>query len=222
MKLRSWINICTPLLLQHHSKEPRCGNNLNVPSVGEWIKKMWYIHEMEYCCCSVTKSCLTLCEPMNCSAPAHPVPQHLLDFAQVHVHWIGDAIQPSHPLWPSSPPAFNLSQHQGLFNKLVLLIRWLKYWSFSISPSNEYSGLVSFRINPIDPLAVKGAFKSLLPHYSSKAPILWGSAFFMVQLSHPYMTTGMEYAMQRGILLTHKRWKSHHRWQHGWNLKTLC
>ena len=99
------------------------------------------------CCCSVIKSCLTFCDFTDCSAPGLPVPHHFLEFAQVHVHWIGDVIQPFYSLLPSSPSAFNLSQHQGLFYELALLIRWPKYWifRFSISSSNEYSGLISFR-----------------------------------------------------------------------------
>ena len=98
----------------------------------------------------------------------------------------------SHPLSSPSPPAFNLSQHQGLFHESVLWIRWPKDWSFSfsISPCNEYSGLISFRIDWFDLLAVQGALKSLLQHHSSKASILWCSAFLMDQLSHPYMTSG--------------------------------
>ena len=105
-------------------------------------------------------------------------------------------MQPSHPL-PSPPPAFNLSQHQGLSNESVLCIRWPKYWSFSfsISPSNKYSGLISFSIERFDLLAVQGTLKSLLQHHSSNASILWRSAFFMVQLSHPYMTTGKTTAL---------------------------
>ena len=99
--------------------------------------------------------------------------------------------QPSHPLASPSPLAFNLSQHQGLFQGVRFRIRWPKYWSFSfsISPSNEYSGLISFQINWFDLLAVKGTLKSLLERYNLKASILWCSAFFMVQLSYPYMTT---------------------------------
>ena len=101
-----------------------------------------------------------------------------------------------------SPPAFNLSQHQGLFqwgSPAVLCIRWPKYWSFSfsISPSNEYSGLISFRNNWFDILAVQGTLKHLLQHHSSKASILWHSAFFMVPLSHPYLTTGKTIALTR-------------------------
>ena len=93
---------------------------------------------------------------------------------------------------------FNLSQHQGLFCESVLCTRWPKYWSFSlsISPSNEYSGLISFRMDWLDLLAVQGTLKSLLQHHSSKASILWCSAFFMVQLSHPYMTTGKTIALK--------------------------
>ena len=99
---------------------------------------------------------------------------------------------PSRPLSSPSPPAFNLSQHQGLLNESVVHIRWPNYWSFSfsISPSNEYSGLISFMIDWFDLFAVQGTLKHLLQHHSSKASILWLAAFFMVQLSHPHVTTG--------------------------------
>ena len=109
---------------------------------------------------------------------------------------VGDAIQPSHPLLALSPPTFNLSQ-QGLFNESVLHIRWPKYWSFSfnISPSNEYSGLISFQKDWLDLLAVQGSLKSLFQHHSSKASILRCSAFFILQLSHSYMTTGKTIAL---------------------------
>ena len=109
------------------------------------------------------------------------------------------AIQPSHPLLSPSPPAFNLSQHQDLFQGVSLRIRWPKYWSFSlsISPSNEYSGLISFRMDWFDLLAVQGTLKSLLQHHNLKESFLWHSAFFMVQLSHPYMTTGKAIALTR-------------------------
>ena len=92
---------------------------------------------------------------------------------------VGDAIQPSHPLSSSSPPVLNISHHQGLFNESVLCIRWPKYCSFSfnISPSNEHPGLISFRMDLLDLLAVQGTLKSLLQHHSSKASILWCSAF---------------------------------------------
>ena len=125
-----------------------------------------------------------------------PILHSLPKFAQTHVHWVSDAIQPPHPLWPPSPPALNLSQHQGLFQWVSSSHQVPKYWSFSfnISPSNEYSGLTSFRMDWLDLLAVQGTLKSLLQHHSSKASILWGSAFFMVQLSHPYMTTGKNHS----------------------------
>ena len=103
-------------------------------------------------------SCVRLCDLMDCSTPGFPVLHHLLEFAQIHVHWVSDSIQPSHPLSSPSPPAFNLSQHQVFSNESVLCIRWPKYWSFSvsISPSNEYSGLISFRTDWLDLLAVQG------------------------------------------------------------------
>ena len=133
--------------------------------------------------------CPALCDPMDCSIPGFPVLHNLLELIQTHVHWAGDAIQPSHPL--SSPsPAFNLL---GVFsNELAWPIRWSNYWcfSFSISPSNEHSGLISFKIDWFDLLAVPGTLKSLLQHHSSKASVFWHSAFFMAQLSHPYITTG--------------------------------
>ena len=116
---------------------------------------------------------------------------------QTHVHWVGDVIQPSHPLSSTSPPTFSFSQHQGLFQWVSSSHQGSKYWSFSfsISPSNEYSGLVCFRMNGLDLLAVQGTLKSLLQHLSSKATILWHSAFYIVQLSHPHMTTGKSIAL---------------------------
>ena len=127
---------------------------------------------------------------MDCSMLGSPVLYCLPELAQTHVHWVGDAIQPSHPR--SSPsPTFNLSQHQALFKWVSFRIRWPKYWSFSFttSPSNEYSGLISFRMDWLDLLAVQETFKSL-QHHSSKASILWHSAFFLIQLPNPYMTIG--------------------------------
>ena len=111
-------------------------------------------------------------------------------------HWVGDAIQPSHPLFSPSP-ALNLSQHQFFSNESALCIRWPKDWSFSfsISPSNEHPGLISFRMDWLDLLAVQGTLNSLLQHHSSKASILQCSALFIVQLSHPYMTTGKNHTL---------------------------
>ena len=132
--------------------------------------------------------------------PGFPVHHQLLEFAQTQVHQVSDTIQPSHPLSSPSLPAFNPSQHQGFFLKNHFFVSGVqKYWSFSfsISPSNEYSGLISFRIDWFDLLAVQGTLKSLLQHHSSKASILWHSAFFMVQMSHPYMTTGKTIALTR-------------------------
>ena len=119
-------------------------------------------------------------------------------------HWVGDAIQPSHPLSSPSPPALNLSQHQGLFKWVSSSHQVAKVldFSFSINPSNDYSGLISFRMDWLDLLAVQGTLKSLLQHHSSKASILWRSAFFIVQLSHPYMTTGKTIALTRWTLVS--------------------
>ena len=143
-----------------------------------------------WCCCSVAKLCLTLRDSPDCSTPGFSVPHHLPEFAQVHVQWIGDAIQPLCSL----PPSFLLS---SIFlsirvfpNESVVRSRWLKHWRFSISPSKEYSGLISFKIGWFDLLALQETLKSLLQHHSSKALILWQSSFFIVQLSHLYVTTG--------------------------------
>ena len=121
------------------------------------------------CCCSVPQLCLILYNPKDYSMPGIPVLQCLLEFAQTHVHRVGDAIQPSHPLSPPSPPVLNLSQHQVFSNESVLRIRWPKYWSFSfsISPSIEYSGLISFRIDWFD-LTVQETLKTLLQPHSLK------------------------------------------------------
>ena len=152
---------------------------------------------------SVTQSCPTLWDPMNRSTPGLPVQHQLPKYTQTHVHWVGDAIQPSYPLSSPSPPDLNLSQHQGLFKWVSSSHQVAKYWSFSfnISPSNEHSGLISFRMDCLDLLAVQGTLKSLLQHHSSKSSILQRSAFFTVQLSHPYMTTGKTIALTRWTFL---------------------
>ena len=149
---------------------------------------------------SVAQSCPTLCDPMNCSTPGLPVHQQLLEFTQTHIHRVSDAIQPSHPqsslllLLPPIPPSIRVFS-----NESTLHIRWPKYWSFSFSiiPSKEIPGLISFRMDWLDVLAVQGTQKSLLQHHSSKASILRRSTFFTVQVSHPYMTPGKTIALTR-------------------------
>ena len=144
-----------------------------------------------FCCFSVAQLCPTLSDSMDCSTPGFTVLHHSPELAQIHVHWVG-AIWPSHSLLPLLllPSIF---PSIGIFlNESVLCIRWPQYWSFSfsISPSNEYSGLIYFRMNWLDLLAVQGTLESLLKHHSSKPSILQCSAFFIFQLSHPSMTTG--------------------------------
>ena len=143
-----------------------------------------------FCCCEVTHLCLTLCDPMDCSMPGIPVLHSLTEFAKTHAI---ELMMPSkhlilcHPflLTPSISPSIRVFS-----NKLTLPIRWPKYWNFSINPSNEYSGLISFRIYWIDFFAVQGTLKSLLQQYNFKASVIWHSSFFMVKLSHLYMTSG--------------------------------
>ena len=152
---------------------------------------------------SVAELCPTLCDPMDCSTPAFPVYHQLPELTQIHVHQL---VMPSNHLilchtlllLPSVFPSFRIFS-----NELVLSIRRPRYWSFSfsISPSNEYSGIISFWIDWFDLLAVQGTLKSLLQHHSSKASILQCSAFFTVQLSHPYMTTGKTIVLTRWTIV---------------------
>ena len=148
---------------------------------------------------SITQLCPTLCDPMDCRTPGFPVHHQLPELAQTHVHWVGDATQPSHHLSSPSPPAINFCKIKVFSNESVLSIRWPKYWSFnfSMSLSKEYSGLISCRKDWLGLLTVQGTLKSLLQHHSSKASILWHSAFFILQLSHPYMTSGKTIALTR-------------------------
>ena len=149
---------------------------------------------------SVSQSCPTLCDPINRSTPGLPVHHRLPELTETHVHWVSDAIQPSHPLLsPSPPPAFNLSQHQGLFQWVSSSHQVAKVLEFQLQHQSfqEYSGLISFKMDWLDLFAVQGTLKSLLQHHSSKALILQHSAFFIVQLSHPYMTTGKTIALIR-------------------------
>ena len=159
---------------------------------------MLYFHASLFS--SVVQLCLTLCNPMDCSTPGLPVHHQLLSLLKLTSI---ESVMPSNhlilyrPLFllPSIFPSIRVFS-----NVSVLRIRWPKYWSFSISPSNEYSGLISFRIDWLDLLAVQGTLKSLLQHHSSKASVLWSSAFFTVQLSHPYMTPGKTIALTRRTL----------------------
>ena len=159
--------------------------DLTFPNITQAIKWFFFLITVQFS--SVTQPCPTLYNPMNCSMPGLPVRHQLLESTQTHVHWVGDAIPPSHPLMSPSPPALNLSSIRVFSNESVLHIRWPKYWSFSfnISPSNEHPGLISFKMDWLDLLAVQGTLKSLLQYHSSKASILQCSAFFIVQLSHP-------------------------------------
>ena len=140
---------------------------------------------------------------MNHSMPGLPVHHQLPESTQIHVHWVGDAIQPSHPLWSPSPFFFNISQHQALFQWVSSSHQVAKVleFQFNISPSNEYSRLFSIRMDWLDLLAVQETLKRVLQHHSSKAPILQCSAFIMVQLSHPYMATGKTIALARWIFV---------------------
>ena len=137
--------------------------------------------------------------PMNCSTPGLPVHHQLPEFTQTHVHRVGDAIQPSHPLSSPFPPAPNPSQHQSF--PMSQLFAWggqsTGVSALAIIPSKEHPGLISFKMGWLDLLAVQGTCKSLLQHHSSKASVLRLSAFFTVQLSHPYMTTGKTIALTR-------------------------
>ena len=139
---------------------------------------------------SVAQLCLTLCDPMDCSTPGFPVHHQLPGLAQTHVCRVGDAIQPSHPLLSPSPPSICPSI-KVFSNESVLHIRWPKYWSFSfnISPSNEYSGLISFRMNWLDLLGVQGTLKSLLQYHSSKVSIFLVLSF----LYSPTLTSIHDY-----------------------------
>ena len=129
---------------------------------------------------SVVQSCLVLCNPMDCSMPGFPVHNQLLELTQIYIHWVGDAIHPAHPLSSPSAPSCNLFQHQGLFQGVSFSHQTAKYWSFSfcISPSNEYLGLISFRMDWWALLAVQGTQESS-PTHSSKASVLQHSVFFI-------------------------------------------
>ena len=161
------------------------------------------------CCCwsSVAKLYPLLCDPMNCSTPGFPVLYHLLEFAQTHVHWISDVIQPSHPLFSPSPLALRLSQMKVFSNESAVHIWWPKYWSFSfnISHSNEYSELISLRIDWFDLLAIQGTLKSLLQYHNLKISSLALSLLYDPTLTfvHDYWKNHsfyyLELCQQRGV-----------------------
>ena len=143
-------------------------------------------------------------QPHELQHASLPVHHHLLEFTHTHVHLVHDAIKQSHPQSSPSPPAPNPPQHQSLFKESTLRMRCPKYWSFSFSiiPSKEIPGLISFRMDWLDLLAVQGTLKSLLQHHTSNASILRHSPFFTVQLSHPYMTSGKTIAFTRRTLVS--------------------
>ena len=148
-------------------------------------------------CCSVAQSCPTLCNPIECSMPGSLVLHYLLEFIQIHVHWVNEAIQTSHSLLPSTPSAVNLSHHQGLFQWVGSLHQVTKVLElqFQHQSFNEHSELISFGIDWFDLLVVQGTLKSLLQHHSLKASVLQHSASFMVEHSPLYMTTGKTIAL---------------------------
>ena len=169
---------CQVWQTQNYKKKGACPLlQLYISTLFLWLLIVqWGRTSVKICCCSVTQSCLSLCKLMDCSTPGFPVLHCLLEFVQTHIHWVDDAIQPSQPLSPASP-APNLSSIRAFSNESVICIRWPKYWSFSISPSNEYSGLISFMMDWFD-LCYPRTLERLLQHQSSKVSILQHSAFF--------------------------------------------
>ena len=181
------------------NKVSKCCWNVPKDLLKEGLPQTFHLQKMQYLFSSVAQWCPTLCDPTDCSTPGLPVHHQLLEFTQTHVV---ESVMPSNHLILFHPLLLLPSVFPGIrvfSNESVLHIRWPKYWSFSfnICPSNEYSGLISFRMDLLDLLAAQGILKSLLQHHSSKASILRCSAFFIVQLSHPYMTTGKTIALTR-------------------------
>ena len=163
----------------------------------KWLNH-WHFSSVQFSHSVVSNSC----SPMNCSTPGFPVHHQLPELAQTHVHRVSDAIQPSQPLSSPSPPAFNLAQHQGLF-QWVLQMRWPKYWSFSfsISPSNEYSGQISFRIDCLYLLAVQGTLRSLFQHHSSKASVL-RHAYYMPEDNNTPISEGPNFSSNQQVVFS--------------------
>ena len=190
---------CTPLFISALFKIARTWKQPRCPLTDEWIKKLWYIYTMKY---SVQFSRSVMSDSLQPHELQHarpPCPSPTPGVYSTHAHRVGDAIQPSHTLsspllLPPIPPSIRVFS-----NESTVHMRWPQYWSFSfsISPSNEYPGLISFRMDWLDLLAVQGTLKSLLQYHSSKASIFQRSAFLTVQLSHPYMTTGKTIALTR-------------------------
>ena len=170
---------------------------LKQPTKEQSINKISNLTSVQFS--SLVQSCLTLCNPIDCSTPGFPVHHLLPGLTQTHVHWVCDTIQTSHPLSSPSPPAFNFSQHQGLFKWVSSSHQVAKVLGFQLQHQSLQwiFRTVSFRMTWLDLLAIQGTLKSLLKYHSSKEPVLWGSVFFIVQLSHLYMTTGKTIALSR-------------------------
>ena len=202
-----WKNQHTILLLN------RSGINYHINSMSESYNHNYHWKQIFVLSCLVCKTLLFFTKFSSVQSLSHvrlfatpwiaacqvPVHHQLPEFTQTHVHRVSDAIQPCHPLSSPSPPAPNPSQHQSLFQWVNSSHEVAKVWSFSFSiiPSKEIPGLISFRMDWLDLLAVQETHKSLLQLHISKASILWCSAFFTVQLSHPYMTTGKTIALTK-------------------------
>ena len=183
-----WCNTGSVIVLSSEGSISRVHSRQEVSS----LKKMTcYVVAVQ------SPSHVRLCNPMFCNTTGFPILHHLSEFAQTHVHWVNDAIQPSHPLLSPSPPDLNLPQHQGLFQWVNSFLQVAKVLELQHQSLQQYSGLISFRMDWFGLLAVQGTLKSLLQHHSSKASIFQHSAFFMVQLSHPHMTTGKTIALTR-------------------------
>ena len=174
------LTILSTSLTFCHSPGPKLARPRASPEIREWSANC--------CCCSVAQSCPTLCNLIDCCTRGFPVLHHLPELTQTHVHRVSDAIQPSHLCRPLLFPPSIFPSIRVFSNELVFHIRWPKCWSFSfsISPSNEYSGLISFRMDWLDFLAVQGTLKSLLQHHSSKASSLALSFLYGPALASVY------------------------------------
>ena len=186
-------------LIQCYSKWGPWTSEASEASGSSFEEQIFGLH-----CCSVTQSCLILCNSVDCSMPGPPVPHPLPEFAQVHVHCVGDAIQPSILWCPLLFLPSIFSSIRDFSNESAVHIRWQKYWSFSFKSRSfdEYSGLISFEIDWFDVIIGQGTLRSLLQHHNSKALNLWHTALFMVQLSQPYVTTGKTIALNIWIFVS--------------------